>query len=178
MQWHQLGPLMYAHFTVLRIVSPQIYAYVHAQNIPSTRRGSTCVICHCLSFNLLVPGKVEWIFRYLHVILQIISVIDGWGISCELALRWMSLDLTDDKSTLVQVMAWSHGQFESSVNAICQRIIMWILCILLNNIMINNENSTNLSVDSLQAPQIQIVWGFLSGPRDRQWYHVLLASKP
>ena len=45
-------------------------------------------------------------FRYL--IFQIISVIDGWGISCEHALRWMSLNLTDDKSTLVQVMAWCH----------------------------------------------------------------------
>ena len=33
-------------------------------------------------------------------------MIDGWGIFCEPALRWMSLDLTDDKSTLVQVMAW------------------------------------------------------------------------
>ena len=44
--------------------------------------------------------------------------------------------------------------------------------------MINNENSTNLA-DSLQAPQIQIVWGFLSGPRDRQWDHMLLLiSKP
>ena len=56
------------------------------------------------TFNSLVPGKFEWNFRYL--IFQIISVIDGWGISCELAIRWMSLDLTDDKSTLVQVMAW------------------------------------------------------------------------
>ena len=45
--------------------------------------------------------------------------------------------------------------------------------------MIDNENSTNLSADSLQAPQIQIVWGFLSGPRHRQWDHVLLLiSKP
>ena len=33
-------------------------------------------------------------------------MIDGWGISCEIALRWMPLNLTDDKSTLVQVMAW------------------------------------------------------------------------
>ena len=33
------------------------------------------------------------------------SVINGWGISCELALRWTSFDLTD-KSTLAQVMAW------------------------------------------------------------------------
>ena len=33
---------------------------------------------------------------------------DGWGISCKIALRWMPLDLTDDKSTLIQVMAWCH----------------------------------------------------------------------
>ena len=53
--------------------------------------------------NSLAPGKFEWHFRY--IIFQIISVIDGWGISWELALRWMSLHLTD-KPTLVQVMAW------------------------------------------------------------------------
>ena len=35
-----------------------------------------------------------------------ILVIDVWGISCKIALRWLSQDLTDDKSTLVQVMAW------------------------------------------------------------------------
>ena len=29
-----------------------------------------------------------------------------YGISYEIALRWIPLDLTDDKSTLVQVMAW------------------------------------------------------------------------
>ena len=33
---------------------------------------------------------------------------DGWGISCKIVLRWMPQDLTDDKSTLVQVMAWYH----------------------------------------------------------------------
>ena len=54
--------------------------------------------------NSLAPGRFELNFRYL--ILQIISVIDGCGISCKVAFRWMSLDLTDDKSTLVQVMAW------------------------------------------------------------------------
>ena len=30
----------------------------------------------------------------------------GWGMCNEIALRWILLDLTDDKSTLVQVMAW------------------------------------------------------------------------
>ena len=59
-----------------------------------------------VNFNSLAPVKFEWNFRCL--IFQIISVIDGWGISCELTLRWMSLDLTDDKSALVQVMAWCH----------------------------------------------------------------------
>ena len=33
-------------------------------------------------------------------------MIDGWGISCKITLRWMPLDPTDDKSTLYQVMAW------------------------------------------------------------------------
>ena len=33
-------------------------------------------------------------------------MIDGWGISCKIALIWMSLDFTNDQSTLVQVMAW------------------------------------------------------------------------
>ena len=44
-------------------------------------------------FNSLVPGKSEWNFRY--VIFKKILVIDGWGISCEIALIWMSLDFTD-----------------------------------------------------------------------------------
>ena len=58
----------------------------------------------CPPFNSLAPGKFEWNFRY--VIFKQILVIDGWGISCEIALIWMSSDFTDDQSTLVQVMAW------------------------------------------------------------------------
>ena len=52
----------------------------------------------------MAPGKFEWNFR--HVIFKQILVIDGWGISCEIALIWLSLDLTHDQSTLVQVMVW------------------------------------------------------------------------
>ena len=33
-------------------------------------------------------------------------MIDSWGISCKIALMWMPLDLADDRSTMVQVMAW------------------------------------------------------------------------
>ena len=45
----------------------------------------------CEYINSLTPGKFEWKFR--NSIFKQILVIDGWGI-------------TDDQSTLVQVMAW------------------------------------------------------------------------
>ena len=56
------------------------------------------------SLNSLAPGKFEW--NFIYVIFKLILVIDGWGISCEIALIWMLMDFTDDQSTLVQVMAW------------------------------------------------------------------------
>ena len=59
---------------------------------------------HSVEINSLAPGRSEWNFRY--VISKWILVIDGWVISCEIALIWMSLDFTDDQSTLVQIMAW------------------------------------------------------------------------
>ena len=54
--------------------------------------------------NSLALGKFEWNFKY--VIFKRILVIDGWGIFCEIALIWMSLDFTDDRWRLIQVMAW------------------------------------------------------------------------
>ena len=66
---------------------------------------STFAITGALCYlNSLAPGRFEENFR--EVIFKVISVTDGWGISCKIALRWMPLNLTDDKSTLVQVMAW------------------------------------------------------------------------
>ena len=49
-------------------------------------------------------GDFKEIFR--KVIFQLILVVDGWSISCKMVLKWMPMDLTDSKSTLVQVMAW------------------------------------------------------------------------
>ena len=54
--------------------------------------------------NPLSPARCEW--NLSTVIFERMWVIDGWSISGDIALRWMSPDLTDDKSTLVQVMAW------------------------------------------------------------------------
>ena len=56
-------------------------------------------------FNSLVPGIFERKFRW-RIFKWMLLVIDGWGISWEIALRWMSLDQTNDKSTMVQLMAW------------------------------------------------------------------------
>ena len=39
---------------------------------------------------------------------MLILLIDGWVISPENALRWMSFDLTDDKPTLAYVDLWHH----------------------------------------------------------------------
>ena len=54
--------------------------------------------------NSLTPGRFQFHFR--KVIFKLTLVNDGRGISYEIALRWMPQDLTDDESTLVQVMAW------------------------------------------------------------------------
>ena len=61
---------------------------------------------YCMQLNSLAPGRFEWHFR--EVIFKLIFVIDGWDIPFEIAIRWLLLDLTDDQSTLVQVMAWCH----------------------------------------------------------------------
>ena len=81
-----------------------------AQDIRSLNEFEKCtseITCTSLRgqwVNSLAPGKFEW--NFIYVILKWILVNDGWGISCEIALIWMSLDFTDDQSTLVQVMAW------------------------------------------------------------------------
>ena len=50
-------------------------------------------------FNSLAPGRFQKNLRIL--IFKLILMIGGWDIFCKIALRWMSMDLTDDKA-----MAW------------------------------------------------------------------------
>ena len=66
------------------------YIYIHIY------RTGTLTHCGLGDFNEILD---EYFFKP-------ITVIDGWDTCCEIALRRMSLDLTYDKSTLVQVMAW------------------------------------------------------------------------
>ena len=69
--------------------------------------------CHCalfgwgyisLGFNSLAPRRFQSNLR--KIIFKLILMTDGCDISNKIALRWTSLDLSDDKSTLFQVMAW------------------------------------------------------------------------
>ena len=53
--------------------------------------------------NSLAPGRYGC---YLKLVISNSSRINILRISSEIVLRWMPQDLTDDKSTLVQVMAW------------------------------------------------------------------------
>ena len=61
---------------------------------------------YVIAINSLAIGNFEWYFK--NKIFKQIFVIDGWGISCQIALIWMSMDFTDDQSTLVQVMTRCH----------------------------------------------------------------------
>ena len=61
------------------------------------------VFCHYHDETLIwqpISSKTFYRPVYLYFIWSI------WGVCCENALKWMLMDFTDDKSTLVQVMAW------------------------------------------------------------------------
>ena len=58
-----------------------------------------------VAINSLAPERFEQ--NPKKVLLKLISVSDGLGISFETTLRWVSLDWTDDRSTLVQVITWA-----------------------------------------------------------------------
>ena len=56
--------------------------------------------------NSLAPGRSEYDSKNL--IFNLVLLIVIFRASDDNALRWMLQDLTDEKSTLVQVMAWCH----------------------------------------------------------------------
>ena len=64
--------------------------------------------CSCflsaMIINSLAPGRLQFNFRWAIFMLTLVN--RGWGISHEIALGWIPLDLIDDKPSLVQVMAW------------------------------------------------------------------------
>ena len=99
------------HITSHRKILQSLEGQRFSQSLWNSARIMAGELWSCLSnfkgiyehFNSLAPGRFECNFR--KVIFKLIIVTDSWGNTCEIALRWMSLDLIDDKSTLAQVMA-------------------------------------------------------------------------
>ena len=56
--------------------------------------------------NSLATERFQWNLR--KIIFKLILVTDGGDISSKIVLRWISRNLSDDKSILVQVLAWCH----------------------------------------------------------------------
>ena len=61
-----------------------------------------------------LQGEVCVRFRW--VIFKLMLVNGAWCIFCEIVLRWMYIYLIDDKSLLVQVMAWCRQAIRHYLN--------------------------------------------------------------
>ena len=72
-----------------------------------------------IGVNSLAPGGFENIFQ--NVFFKLISWIDTLGNSCETALRSMPQNPSDDKSTLVQVMAWCRQAASHYLSQCCPK---------------------------------------------------------
>ena len=72
-----------------------------------------------MKVNSLAPGRSDNNFgsKIFKVIPQNISL----GTCCEIALRWQPQNLSNVKSTLVQVMAWCHQATSHYLNQCCPR---------------------------------------------------------
>ena len=91
--------------------------------------------------NSLAPGKLEQNFRY--VIFKRILVIIWLRHLCEIALIWMSLDFTDDQSTLVQVMVWCRQATRHYLNQCWPRSLQHMASLghnEINSILIDNKS--------------------------------------
>ena len=85
------------------------------------------------AFNSFSPWWFGRDFR--SVIFNLNLVVCGWCITCKIALRWMSLDLTDDKSILVQVIVWCHKATGHCHSFLDQIYIIFLISFLHNTMM-------------------------------------------
>ena len=97
----------------------------------------------CVHKNVTTYNYIgQWVFRNLHKVInslapwwfqssfrddlvdnfKLILMNGGWGIS-EIALRWVPQYLTEDKSTLVQVMAWCRQATSHNLNQCWPRFV-------------------------------------------------------
>ena len=120
----QLGPILAPWTLLLRAITwPTEFPCTWWYEIPCLgRRIFQFVVSHpwpCSLINSLAPGGFENIFQ--NVFFKLISWIDTLSNSCETALRSMPQNPSDDKSTLVQVMAWCRQAASHYLSQCCPR---------------------------------------------------------
>ena len=97
------------------------------------------------SLNSLAPARFLCDFKNEIFNLALLIVI--FKLSYDYVLRWMPQDLTDDKSTLVQVMAWCRTQQSITWTSVDQDL-QWCMVSLgpnkLNAHMANQEQQVIL----------------------------------
>ena len=107
--------LLYQHtwnITWLSLLSPLYRSPPKLDTSPVAKRSlalrgrwmKSSARCAGKTFNSLAPGRSECNSK--NVIFNLVLLIGIFRSSHDNALRWMPQDLTDDNSTLVQVMAW------------------------------------------------------------------------
>ena len=98
----------------------------------------------CGTIGCLIHGIPWLVLDAKYMVVNLVLVIDGWSISCEITLRWLSLDLTDDKSSLVQIMTWCCQATRHYPNQCCSHVCHRIVS-LGQNELISKNNFTPLS---------------------------------
>ena len=84
-------------------IFPSAYTPMYSNSVCLDNTGSGATLAIHDSINSLAPGRFEGDF----LISSFQFNFNNWLIiCCKFALTWLSLDLADDKTTLVQVLAW------------------------------------------------------------------------
>ena len=91
----------------------------HQATAPGSNGGD--IICRGL-INSLAPGRPRCYFKT--AIWNLVLLISIFTSFKDNALRWMPRDLTDDKSTLVQVMAWCRQATSNYLNQCWPRSLL------------------------------------------------------
>ena len=96
------------------------------QNMIVTSRKMNLATFVWVSMSYFIDPWENWMnFELSHF--NLIFVFDGWGMFCEIVLRWLSLDFTGDESTLgqhVRVMAWRYQAINHHLSQ-CWPSSMW-----------------------------------------------------
>ena len=113
----------------------------------------------------LASGR--WGYNLKSIIFKHISRIDVLSISCEIAFRWMPQELTDNMSTLVQVIAWCR-QATSLTTNLASISQYWPRSILLYGVTISHtavpyHSEVEIPSSVVEVTSVESFWTHLTG---------------